>query len=97
MNARLIRAFRRSPTAFVDALVANGATEASLPMGSERVLLLDDAREVWELLTTHARRTQKGRGLTRAKVLRAKDCSPAKARRTYATAGPCSRRSTPGR
>ena len=33
------------------------------------MLLLDEAAQVWELLTTHARRTAKGRGLTRAKVL----------------------------
>jgi cytochrome P450 len=38
-------------------------------MGPERVLLVDDATEVWEMLTTHARRTGKGRGLVRARLL----------------------------
>ena len=69
VNAGLVRAFRRSPTDFLDALTASGARATPLPMGSERVLLLDDASQVWELLTTHVRRTAKGRGLVRAKVL----------------------------
>ena len=69
VNAGLIRAFRRSPTDFLDALTANGARTTPVRMGSERVLLLDDPDRVWELLTTHARRTAKGRGLVRAKVL----------------------------
>ena len=38
-------------------------------MGPERVLLIDDASQVWELLTTHARRTGKGRGMVRARLL----------------------------
>ena len=38
-------------------------------MGPERVLLIDDASQAWELLTTHARRTGKGRGLVRARLL----------------------------
>lgn len=69
MNAGLIRAFRRSPAAFLEALTAGGARAAPVRMGTEQVLLLDEPRQVWELLTTHARRTRKGRGLTRAKVL----------------------------
>ena len=69
VNAGLVRAFRRSPTEFLDVLTASGAREAPLHVGSERVLLLDEASQVWELLTTHARRTAKGRGLVRAKVL----------------------------
>ena len=69
MHAGLIRAFRRSPVAFLAALTASGARAAPVRMGTEHVLLLDDPSQVWELLTTHARRTQKGRGLARAKVL----------------------------
>jgi cytochrome P450 len=69
VNAGLVSAFRRSPMDFLDALTASGARSVPLPMGSERVLLLDDASQVWELLTTHARRTAKGRGLVRAKIL----------------------------
>jgi cytochrome P450 len=38
-------------------------------MGPERMLLVDDPAEVWQLLTTHARRTGKGRGLVRARRL----------------------------
>ena len=64
-----MRAFRRSPMDFLDVLVANGAGTLPLRVGSERVLLVDDAAEVWELLTTHARRTGKGRGLVRARLL----------------------------
>lgn len=55
--------------AFLEALTAGGARETPVRMGTEHVLLLDEASQVWELLTTHARRTAKGRGLTRAKVL----------------------------
>jgi cytochrome P450 len=69
VNAALVRAFRRSPPDFLEVLTASGARDAPLAMGAERVLLLDDASQVWELLTTHARRTAKGRGLVRAKVL----------------------------
>jgi cytochrome P450 len=69
VNLALIRAFRRSPMDFLDVLVANGAGTVPLRMGSERVLLVDDATQVWELLTTHARRTGKGRGLVRARQL----------------------------
>lgn len=68
-STALLQAFRRSPLDFLDALTACGAREAPVRMGTEQVLLLDDASQVWELLTTHARRTRKGRGLTRAKVL----------------------------
>ena len=68
-NAALIRAFRRSPTAFLDVLAARGARTTPLRMGLERLLLLDDPGQVWELLTTHARSTAKGRGLVRAKLL----------------------------
>ena len=69
VNTALIRAFRHSPTAFLDALTANGARTTPLRMGPERVLLLDDPGQVWDLLTTHARRTGKGRGMVRAKLL----------------------------
>ena len=65
----LMRAFRRSPIDFLDVLVASGAGTAPLRIGPERVLLVDDATQVWELLTTHARRTGKGRGLVRARML----------------------------
>ena len=68
-SSALVRAFRRSPVDFLDVLTANGARTTPLRMGPERVLLLDEPAEVWELLTTHARRTTKGRGLVRAKVL----------------------------
>jgi cytochrome P450 len=54
---------------FLDVLVASGAGTTPLRMGPERVLLVDDAAEVWELLTTHSRRTGKGRGLVRARLL----------------------------
>ena len=69
VNLALIRAFRRSPRDFLDVLVASGASTVPLRMGPERVLLIDDATQVWELLTTHARRTGKGRGLVRARQL----------------------------
>jgi cytochrome P450 len=55
--------------AFLDVLVAAGADQAPLRVGSERVLLVNDATQAWELLTTHARRTGKGRGLVRARLL----------------------------
>jgi cytochrome P450 len=69
VNLALMRAFRRSPWDFLDVLVASGARTVPLRMGPERVLLVDDATQVWELLTTHARRTGKGRGLARARQL----------------------------
>jgi cytochrome P450 len=69
INLALLRAFRRSPIDFLDLLVANGANVAPLRVGTERVLLLDDASQVWELLTVHSRHTQKGRGLVRARPL----------------------------
>ena len=69
VNVALMRAFRRSPMDFLDVLVASGAGMTPLRIGTERVLLVDDATEVWELLTTHARRTGKGRGLVRARIL----------------------------
>jgi cytochrome P450 len=68
-NVALMRAFRRSPMAFLDVLVASGADTMPVRMGPERVLLVADAGQVWELLTTHARRTAKGRGLVRARGL----------------------------
>jgi cytochrome P450 len=69
LNVALVRAFRRSPMDFLDALVDGGADTRPLRVGPERVLLLTEAVEVWELLTTHARRTAKGRGLVRAQLL----------------------------
>ena len=69
VNVRLVRAFRRSPWDFLAVLVASGAQTRPLRIGTELVLLLDDAGEVWELLTTHARRTGKGRGLVRSRLL----------------------------
>jgi cytochrome P450 len=69
VNLALVRAFRRSPIDFLDLLVASGASVAPLRVGSERVLLVDDPNQVWELLTVHARRTRKGRGLVRARLL----------------------------
>ena len=69
VNVALMRAFRRSPMDFLDVLVASGAGTVPLRMGPERVLLVDDAAQVWELLTKHARRTGKGRGLVRARLL----------------------------
>ncbi|HEU4909172.1 MAG TPA: cytochrome P450 [Propionibacteriaceae bacterium] len=69
INLALLRAFRRSPMEFLDLLVASGASAGPLRVGSERVLLLDDPTQIWELLTAHARRTQKGRGLVRARLL----------------------------
>ena len=69
VSVALMRAFRRSPMDFLDVLVASGAGTVPLRMGPERVLLVDDATQVWELLTAHARRTGKGRGLVRARLL----------------------------
>jgi cytochrome P450 len=69
VNVALMRAFRRSPMDFLDVLVASGAATVPVRMGPERVLLVADATQVWELLTTHARRTGKGRGLVRARLL----------------------------
>ena len=69
VNVALMRAFRRSPMDFLDVLVASDAATTPLRIGPERVLLVDDATQVWELLTTHARRTGKGRGLVRARLL----------------------------
>jgi cytochrome P450 len=69
INLALLRAFRRSPIDFLDLLVASGASVEPLRVGPERVLLLNDPTQVWELLTVHARRTQKGRGLVRARLL----------------------------
>jgi cytochrome P450 len=69
VNLRLLHAFRRSPIDFLDLLVASGATIEPLRVGPERVLLLDDPTQIWELLTVHSRRTQKGRGLVRARLL----------------------------
>jgi cytochrome P450 len=66
---RLLRAFRRSPIEFLDMLVASGAGEAPVRVWPERVLLVDDPAQVWELLTLHTRRTRKGRGLVRAQLL----------------------------
>jgi cytochrome P450 len=68
-NLALVRAFRRSPIDFLDLLVADGASDAPLRVGPERVLLVDAPDQVWELLTVHARRTRKGRGLERARIL----------------------------
>src|SRR5215216_777529 len=69
INLSLLQAFRRSPVDFLDVLLANGANQVLLRVGSERVLLLDDPAQVWELLTVHARHTRKGRGLVRARLL----------------------------
>jgi cytochrome P450 len=69
VNLALLRAFRRSPLEFLDLLVDSGASARPLRVGSERVLLLADPQQIWELLTAHARRTQKGRGLVRARLL----------------------------
>lgn len=68
-SVALVRAFRRSPPAFLDELRTSGAAESPIRLGPERLLLLEDAGDVWTLLTTHARRTVKGRGMTRARVL----------------------------
>jgi cytochrome P450 len=67
INLALLRAFRRSPIEFLDRLGASGASEDPVRFGPERVLLVDDPAQVWELLTVHARRTRKGRGLVRAR------------------------------
>jgi cytochrome P450 len=69
LNVALVGAFRRSPLHFLDVLVASGAGSEPVRMGPEHVLLVDDPSEVWDLLTTHARRTGKGRGLVRARLL----------------------------
>jgi cytochrome P450 len=69
VNVALMRAFRRSPMEFLNLLVASGAGTTPLRMGPEQVLLVGDAADVWELLTTHARVMGKGRGLVRARLL----------------------------
>ena len=69
VNVALMRAFRRSPMDFLDVLVASGGSTVPLRMGPERVLLVDEAAQVWDLLAKHARRTGKGRGLVRARLL----------------------------
>jgi cytochrome P450 len=68
-NLALLKAFRRSPIEFLDLLVASGASQSPVRFGPERVLLVDDPAQVWELLTVHVRRTRKGRGLVRARLL----------------------------
>lgn len=68
-NLQLMRAFRRSPLEFVAALVAAEASNRPIRIGSEAVLLIDDAAQVWELLTTHAKKTRKGRGMVKARLL----------------------------
>jgi cytochrome P450 len=65
----LLKAFRRSPIEFLDLLVASGASQGPIRVGPERVLVVDDPAQVWELLTVHTRRTRKGRGLVRARLL----------------------------
>ena len=94
VNVALMRAFRRSPMDFLDVLVASGAGTVPLRMGPERVLLVDDATQVWELLTTHARRTGRAAGWYARDYCSATACSPAKVRSICGTAAPCSRRST---
>jgi cytochrome P450 len=69
VNVALLRAFRRSPMDFLYVLVASGAGANPVRMATERVLLVDDAAQVWDLLTKHTRRTGKGRGLVRARLL----------------------------
>ena len=69
VNLSLMRAWRRSPMDFLELLVASGAGTVPLRIGPERVLLVREASEVWELLTTHARSTAKGRGMVRARLL----------------------------
>jgi cytochrome P450 len=69
VNVALMRAFRRSPMDFLDVLVESGAATIPVRMGPERVLLVDDAVQVWDLLTKQARHTGKGRGLVRARLL----------------------------
>ncbi|MFL6064169.1 MAG: cytochrome P450 [Friedmanniella sp.] len=69
VNLALVRAFRRSPQDFLNLLLASGAGEHPIRVGPERVLLIEDATEAWELLTVHAHRTGKGRGLVRARLL----------------------------
>ena len=64
-----MQAFHRSPLEFLDLLAASGAATVPLRVGPEPVLLVDDASQVWELLTKHARRTGKGRGIVRARAL----------------------------
>lgn len=66
-NVALLRAFRRSPIDLADQLVARGAGSAVVRFGPERVLLVSDPAHAWDLLTTHARRTEKGRGIRRAR------------------------------
>jgi cytochrome P450 len=68
-NLALLRAFRRSPIEFLDLLVACGASAVPIRVGPERVRLVDEPSEVWELLTAHSRLTEKGRGLVRARLL----------------------------
>ena len=57
------------------------------------MLLVDDAAQVWDLLTKHARRTGKGRGLVRARLLLGEGLLTSEVRRICVTAGRCSRRS----
>jgi cytochrome P450 len=69
VNVALLRAFRRSPLDFLEVLVSSGAGTVPVRMGTEQVLLIDDVAQVWDLLTKHARRTGKGRGMVRARLL----------------------------
>jgi hypothetical protein len=86
INLALLRAFRRSPIDFPDLLVASGAGVEPLRVGPSACCVLNDPAQVWELLTVHARRTQKGRGLVRARLLLGDGLVTSEARRICASA-----------
>jgi cytochrome P450 len=60
---------RRSPLPFLTGLAATHPRTATLRIGPERVVVVNDADLAHELLTLRARATVKGRGLARARFL----------------------------
>jgi cytochrome P450 len=65
----VLRGLRRSHVDLLCKLAADHPEQVWFRLGPERVLMVNNADLAWQLLTTHAGQTIKGRGLTRARVL----------------------------